>query len=85
MAFCKFILQKEINDTNASDIYMNLYGKLQGVLDMLKSPSHSMGDSMEFSQNEDLRQSGFDMQKRATLMSTYGMTTQEIGELQLNL
>jgi hypothetical protein len=32
VAFCKFVLQKDINDTGAQDLFMNLLGKLKGLL-----------------------------------------------------
>lgn len=40
---------------------------------------------MDQTRNEDLRSSGFDPQRRAAMISTYGMTAQEIGDLRLNL
>lgn len=37
--FCKFILQKDINDTGAQDLYMSLQGKLKGLLSSLQTPN----------------------------------------------
>ena len=64
---------------------MNLLGKLKALLQQIQTPSQSMQDSMDYTRNEDLRASGFDPQRRAAMMSTYGMTPQEMGDLRLNL
>lgn len=47
VSFCKFVLQKDINDTGAQDLYMNLLGKLKGLLHQFQTPSQSFQDSMD--------------------------------------
>lgn len=64
---------------------MNLLGKLKALLQQFQTPSHSLQESMDQTRNEDLKSSGFDPAKRATMLSSYGMTAQEIGDLRLNL